>query len=116
MSVDNTRLWLSRDGREVIFGTHGGTHICAFPGFDPCRTVDIVAGPLSADGKTVIAIDPTDPRNLLAQPLDGSAPTQLTRFTDKEIFADLSLSPDGKTLAITRVSRVSDVVLIKGLR
>ena len=34
----------------------------------------------SADGKTVIAIHPKDPRNLLAQPLDGSAPTQLTRF------------------------------------
>jgi Tol biopolymer transport system component len=115
MSIDNTRLWLSRGGREVIFGTHGGTRICAFPAFDPCRAVDVVAGPLSADGKTVIAIDPNDPRNILAQPLDGRAPTPLTRFTDKAIF-DLSLSPDGKQIAITRESRVSDVVLIKGLR
>jgi Tol biopolymer transport system component len=115
MSIDNTRLWLSRDGREVIFGTHAGTRICAFPTFDPCRAADVVAGPLSADGKTVIAMDPNDPRNILAQPIDGSTPRPLTRFTDKEVF-DLSLSPDGRHLAITRVSRVSDVVLIKGLK
>jgi hypothetical protein len=114
-SMDNTRLWLSRDGREVIFATGAGTRICAFPAFDPCRATDVIAGPISADGKTVFAIDPKDPRNILAQPMDGSTPTPVTRFTDKEIF-DLSLSPDGKQLAITRVSRVSDVVLIKGLK
>jgi Tol biopolymer transport system component len=51
MSMDNGRLWLSRDGREVIFGTRGGTRICAFPAFDPCRAADIPAGPLSADGR-----------------------------------------------------------------
>ena len=75
----------------------------------------ILARPLSGDGKTVFAIDPNDPRNILAQPIDGSAPRPLTRFTDKEI-ADLNLSPDGMQIAITRVSRVSDVVLIKGLK
>ena len=114
-SVDNARLWLSRDGREVIFDTRAGTRICAFPAFDPCRAAAVVAGPLSADGKTVFAVDPKDPRNILAQPVDGSAPTPLTRFTDKEI-ADFSLSADGMQIAITRVSRVSDVVLIKGLK
>jgi hypothetical protein len=97
------------------FGTRGGMRICAFPAFDPCRAADILAGPLSADGKTVFAIDPNDSRNIVAQPMDGSAPTPLTRFTDKEI-ADLSLSPDGMQIAITRVSRVSDVVLINGLK
>ena len=115
MSIDNTRLWLSLDGHEVIFGTQGGTRICAFPAFDPCRVVGTLAGPLSADRKTAFAIDPNDPRNILAQPLDGSAPTPLTRFANKQIF-DLSLSPDGKQIAITRVSLVSDVVLITGLR
>jgi hypothetical protein len=104
-----------RDGREVIFATLGGTRICAYPAFEPRRAANIIAGPLSADGKTVFAIDPNDPRNILAQPLDGSAPAALTRFTDKEIM-DLSLSPDGKQMAITRVALVSDVVLIKGLR
>jgi hypothetical protein len=115
ISIDNVRVWLSRDGREVIFRTNSGTRICVFPAFDPCRAAAVIAGPLSADGKTVFAIDPNDPRNVLAQPLDGKAPAPLTRFTDKDIF-DLSLTPDGRQLAITRVSRVSDVVLLKGLR
>jgi Tol biopolymer transport system component len=115
MSIDNRQLWLSRDGREVVFGTQGGTRMCAFPAFDPCRPLAVLPGPISADGKTVFAIDRNDPRNILAQPIDGSAPTPLTRFTDKEVF-DLSLSPDGKQIAITRVSRLADVVLMKGLR
>ena len=115
MSIDNTRFWLSRDGRQVIFATRDGARICGFPDFDSCRAAALVAGPLSADGKTVYAIDPNDPRNILAQPIDGSTPTPLTRFADKEI-ADLSLSSDGMHLAVTRLSRLSDVVLIKGLR
>jgi hypothetical protein len=58
---------------------------------------------------------PNDRRNILAQPLDGGAPTPLTRFTDREI-GDFSLSPDGTRTAITRTTRISDVVLIKGLK
>jgi Tol biopolymer transport system component len=115
MYIDSARLWLSRDGREVIFGSQGGTRLCAFPGFDSCRPLKLIAGPLSADGQTVFAVDPRDPRNIVAQPIDGGAPTPLTRFTDKEI-ADFSLSPDRTQIAISRVSRVSDVVLIKGLQ
>ena len=115
MSMGNARLWLSRDGREVIFGTEGGTRICAFPAFDPCRAAEILEGPFSADGTMVFAINPNDPRNIMAQPIDGSDPTPLTRFSDKEI-TDFSLSPDGKQIATTRESRVSDVVLIRGLK
>jgi hypothetical protein len=113
--IEGARLWLAGDGREAIFGTRGGTRICAFPTFDRCRALKVIAGPLSSDGKTVYAVDPNDPRNIVAQPIDGSKPTQLTRFTDKEI-TDFSLSPDRTQIAITRVSRVSDVVLIKGLQ
>jgi hypothetical protein len=113
--IGAAQLWLAADGREAIFSTSAGTRLCAFPSFDPCRTLKLAAGPLSTDGKTVFAVDPNDPRNLLAQPIDGGAPMPLTRFTDKEI-ADFSLSPDRTQVAITRVSRVSDVVLIKGLK
>jgi Tol biopolymer transport system component len=115
VSIDTTRFWLSRDGRQVIFATRDGARICGFPDFDSCRATALVAGPLSADGKTVYAVDPNDPRNILAQPIDGSTPTPLTRFADKEIL-DLSLSSDGMHLAVTRLTRLSDVVLIKGLR
>jgi Tol biopolymer transport system component len=115
VSVNGARLWLSRDGGEVIFSGVDGTRVCAFPAFEPCRAVTVAAGPFSADGRTVFAVDPNDPRNVLAQPIDGGTPTPLTRFTDKEI-TDFSLSPDRSQIAITRIRRVSDVVLIKGLK
>jgi hypothetical protein len=99
----------------VIFSGVDGTRVCAFPAFEPCRAVTVAAGPFSADGRTVFAVDPNDPRNVLAQPIDGGTPTPLTRFTDKEI-TDFSLSPDRSQIAITRIRRVSDVVLIKGLK
>jgi serine/threonine protein kinase/Tol biopolymer transport system component len=107
---------LSRDGRQTIFPSAHGTQLCRFPTFDQCRTLKGVrSGPLSADGRTVFAIDPTDPRNIIAQPIDGGPPSQLTSFTDMTI-EDFSLSPDGNRIAITRVARESDVVLIKGLQ
>jgi Tol biopolymer transport system component len=115
ITIDNSRFWLSRDGRQVIFAARSGARICTFPDFGSCREAALVAGPLSADGKTVYAVDPSDPRNILAQPIDGSTPTPLTRFADKEII-DLRLSSDGMHIAVTRLTRLSDVVLIKGLK
>ena len=106
---------VSRDGRQTIFPSPGGTQLCRFPSFDQCRTVNVRSGPLSADGRTVFAINPNDPRNIVAQPIDGGPPTPLTAFTDMTI-EDFSLSPDGTRIAITRVMRESDVVLVKGLR
>ena len=106
---------VSRDGRQTIFPSPGGTQLCRFPSFDQCRTLNVRSGPLSADGRTVFAINPNDPRNIIAQPIDGGPPTPLTAFTDMTI-EDFSLSPDGTRIAITRVMRESDVVLVKGLR
>lgn len=63
----------------------------------------------------MFAINPNDPRNIIAQPIDGGPPTPLTAFTDMTI-QDFSLSPDHTRIAITRVMRESDVVLIKGLK
>ena len=47
-----------------------------------------------------------------SQPLDGSAPSQVTHFTEHEIF-DFSVSHDGRWIALSRGTRSSDVVLIK---
>jgi Tol biopolymer transport system component len=115
VGIGGSRLWLSRDGRQVTFVAVGGTRICAFPDFNPCRLVKVAGGPLSGDGKTMFAVDLNDPRNILAQPIDGGTATPLTRFTDREI-TDFSLSPDGTRIAITRTTRILDVVLITGLK
>jgi hypothetical protein len=109
-------LWLSPDGTQALFRSDGAaTLLCAFPAFEPCREVPVVAGPFSADGRTVFAVDPRDPKNLLAQPLDGSPARPLTNFTDR-VIDHFTLSPDRTRIAIERNSRSSDVVLVKGLK
>ena len=49
------------------------------------------------------------------QPLDGSAPRQITHFTDGRSIVDFAWSRDGKHLAIARTTVTNDIVLFKGL-
>jgi Tol biopolymer transport system component len=49
--------------------------------------------------------------NLWSQPLDGSAPKQITNFTAQQMFA-FDWSPDGKQLYLSRGQTSNDVVLI----
>jgi hypothetical protein len=56
------------------------------------------------------------PQNLWAESLDGKAPRQLTHFTDDRQIGDAAFSRDGKRLAISRATTITDVVLIKGLK
>jgi Tol biopolymer transport system component len=50
--------------------------------------------------------------NIWVQPLDGSAGRQITSFTSENI-AEFGWSPDGKTLAVARNHKISDVVLLQ---
>jgi serine/threonine protein kinase len=50
--------------------------------------------------------------NIFVQPLDGSPGHPITNFTTEQI-AKFGWSPDGKTLAVARVQRSSDVVLLQ---
>ena len=49
------------------------------------------------------------------QPIDGSAPRQLTAFTQPSI-ASFVWSPDGTQLAFTRQVVSSDIVLLKNVK
>ncbi|HWY69886.1 MAG TPA: protein kinase [Terriglobales bacterium] len=49
--------------------------------------------------------------NLWNQPVDGSSPKQLTKFTSDLIF-DFAWSPDGKQLVLSRGNQTRDAVLI----
>jgi Tol biopolymer transport system component len=53
--------------------------------------------------------------NLWAQPIDGSAPTQLTNFASERIFS-FDFSRDGKQVALSRGTQTSDVVLISNFK
>ncbi len=53
--------------------------------------------------------------NIWIQPLDGSAPHQLTDFRNDQIF-DFAFSHDGKRLAVARGAESSDVVLLNNFR
>ena len=53
--------------------------------------------------------------NLIVQPVDGTRPYPLTRFTDRTI-SDFAFSADGKRLAITRSAAAHDIVLFKGFK
>jgi hypothetical protein len=110
-------FWISADGRQVIYRDvdKRSTELCGFPDFDHCRALTIVAGPLSADGRIAYAVNPTDPMNIIAQPIDGGRPSTVTHFTDKTI-AGFSLSADRTKLVITRATRDSNVVLIRGMK
>jgi Tol biopolymer transport system component len=67
----------------------------------------------SPDGRALILAKATGAgSNLFYQPLDGSAPTQITHFSSEPLgIESCYFSPDGKQVAITR-SRVNDSDLV----
>jgi hypothetical protein len=67
----------------------------------------------TADGHALIYIDTRNGiSNLWKQPLVGGQSVQLTSFKSDQIF-NFNLSPNGKQLAFSRGTVVSDVVLIR---
>jgi len=116
----NGTLSASPDGRRLkLLGTVNGRQaalVCDLP--DCTNPRDFVVPPLSKwtpDSRGMAFSDSTDPRNIWVQPIDGSGRHPLTKFTEKTIL-DFAWSPDGKRLAITRGTRLADIVLIKGIR
>ena len=53
--------------------------------------------------------------NIWRQPIDGSAPVQVTNFTTDRIF-NFAFSPDDSQLALSRGTLNSDVVMIENAR
>ena len=74
----------------------------------------IAAGPqFTPDGKAVTyPVRENGIDNLWVQPLDGSAPHQITNFNSEQILS-FEWSPDGKSLGVLRGHTDSDVVLLQ---
>jgi serine/threonine protein kinase len=118
--ANNSGLGASIDGRRLKFGAgvvdgRSVFMICDLPDCTNPRDSPARFGVWTPDGQGIAYSDSTDPKNIWVQPIDGSAPHPLTKFTDKNI-EDFAWSPDGKRLAITRGTLLADMVLIKGIR
>ena len=67
----------------------------------------------SPDGKAIVYdIMDKGVGNLWCQPLDGTPGHQITNFTSGTINS-FRWSPDGKSLAVTRMQDTSDVVILR---
>jgi len=95
--------------------------VALLDGGEPLKTFDVPitsSNPLrwTPDGRAVAYIDTKNGvSNIFAQPLDGSAPKQLTDFKADRIFY-FDYSRDGKQLALSRGTRKSDVFLISNFK
>jgi eukaryotic-like serine/threonine-protein kinase len=70
----------------------------------------------AADGRALVHIRTEgNVGNLWSLPLDGGAPSQLTRFDSDRLFS-FAFSPDGKRLATSRGRNSGDLVLIRNFR
>jgi len=70
----------------------------------------------ASDGKSILyTVNRNSVSNVWSQPLDGSAPKQLTDFKDS-LMTGFAWSHDGKMFAATRGSLMRDAVLITDLK
>jgi Tol biopolymer transport system component len=68
------------------------------------------------DGRSIAYVDSGGGiPNIWTQPIDGSVPKQLTNFKSQSVNA-FAFSRDGKQIAVTRVTVVNEIVLIKLVR
>ena len=92
-----------------------------YEGGEPVKTIDLprtvppIAFAWMADGQSIAYLDGgSGILNVWSQPLDGSAPKQLTNFKS-DFVNSFAVSRDGR-IAAYRFSATRDIVLIKGFR
>lgn len=117
-----TSLDVSPKGDAILFGSRdeqgaSNTVVCNLPACASRRILPRLSGRMrwTPDGRA-IAYAALPLSNIWIQPLDGSAPSQLTRFTDGRTIDDFAFSRDGRRLAISRTETRNDIVLFKGLK
>jgi TolB protein len=95
--------------------------VASLEGGEPLKTFDLPTTfdrslHWTTDGRAVAYVDTKKGvSNIVAQPLDGGAPKQLTDFKADRIFW-FDFSRDGKQLALSRGAQTSDVLLISDAR
>jgi Tol biopolymer transport system component len=92
------------------------TGVCDVATCTSPRTLPRLTRPkFTAGGRALTYLDSATQANIWIQPLDGSAPRQLTHFADdgKTIW-DYAWSTDGKRLAVARGAIANNIVLLRG--
>ena len=119
---------VSPDGKLIAYfyadkQEHNQPKLAMIPaeGGEPVKTIDLsrtvqpIAFAWMPDGRSIAYLDNgSGIFNVWSQPLDGSAPKQLTNFKS-EFLTSFAISRDGK-IASYRFSAPRDIVLIKGFR
>ena len=114
---------MSRDGKSIAFVSVNEQNravisVCQMPDCSARRTFGATRSPAALqwtpDGRGVAhAIG----SNIWVQPIDGSAPSQLTKFPEDTLrIEDFEWSPDGTRLAFSRSKTAWDIVLFRGVR
>ena len=116
----------SPDGKQIaclyLAQPAGSQTLAILPseGGEPIKTLPFT-GPITnlrwtVDGRALVyGVTKNGVTNLWAQPIDGSAPKQLTNFASERIFT-FDFSRDGKQVALSRGTATSDVVLISNFK
>jgi serine/threonine protein kinase len=118
---------VSHNGKLIACSALNRMLIFSFNGGQPVATTDVSWGPAPLVGWT-----PDDQAvtygkfsggvaNYWIQPIDGGPPKQLTFFKPDQLASSHGLSlpawsPDGKDLLYTRYEKISDMVLVSGLK
>ena len=119
---------ISPDGKQISYfytdeqaNNQPKLAIIPFEGGEPVKTIDLprsvqpIAFAWMPDGRAIGFLDNgSGILNVWSQPLDGSAPKQLTNFKS-EFVSNFAISRDGK-IATYRFSATRDIVLIKDFR
>jgi Tol biopolymer transport system component len=121
----------SPDGKQILFGYYvkdaadgnpWRIAVMPFDGSAPPKLLDLPS-PLqyfdwSADGQSVYLVKKVDSSNVWQYSLDGKLLRQVTDFPAETpgYIIHFAWSPDGKQLAITRETKISDAILISDFR
>ena len=107
------------DQRQAVAGEQGVEGVAgAFEGGEPVKTLDLsrsvqpIAFAWMPDARSVAYVaSVSGSLNVWTQPIDGTAPKQLTNFKSN-LISNFAISRDGK-IAAYRFSATRDIVLIK---
>jgi Tol biopolymer transport system component len=104
------------DGRRVAFETEGGVLVCSLPACSDEKLLAIGSPRAwTPDGRGLAYIGPPDGANVWVADIRTGARRQLTRFSDREV-TNIAWSPDGRRLAVTRLTTLAELALLPALQ